>query len=62
MPGKRPPPPSNYAVTATSACVTFPWNNTSGLADGQYYLMVEAYRNGLPLHYSYDVTKFTLKK
>jgi prepilin-type N-terminal cleavage/methylation domain-containing protein len=56
------PPPSNYAVTATSACVTFPWNNTSGLADGQYYLMVEAYRNGLPLHYSYDVTKFTLKK
>jgi prepilin-type N-terminal cleavage/methylation domain-containing protein len=56
------PPSAYYAVTATSACVTQPWNNTSGLADGQYYFMVEAFRNNLPLHYSYDVTKFTLKK
>jgi hypothetical protein len=61
-PGEVPSAGSSYAIPGTATCVTQVWNNTSALSDGQYYFMVEAYRNGLPLHYSYDVTKFTLKK
>jgi hypothetical protein len=61
-PGEVPAAGTSYAIPATSSCVTFPWNNTSDLSDGQYYVMVEAYRNKYPLHYSYDITKFTLKK
>jgi hypothetical protein len=60
--GQSPVPPAfTHGFTTTALAVTNTWP-TSGLPDGQYYLRLEAYRNGYPLHYSYDTTKFTLKK
>ena len=46
---------SGHLVTTTTFPIIYPWNVSSGFPQGDYWIRVEAYREGFPLDYCYHV-------